>query len=240
MELDFKLDDFNGPLDILLHLIKENKMNILDIEIEKITEQYLDYLDKMEQMNLEVTSNYLVMASELLYIKSKMLLPRVVNEEEEVEDDPREELVNRLLEYQTYKEITKTLKEKEELRKEIYTKAPQDIRRYMDNDINIRQELDVDDLVDAFRKFLERQKEKRPIHTQVTEKEVTVSERRNKIKDIIKVKKRVSFFDLFEDYSKEYVVATFLAILEMAKAGELFISQSNNFDEIICEVGNGK
>ncbi|MBP3799988.1 MAG: segregation/condensation protein A, partial [Bacilli bacterium] len=115
MELDFKLDEFSGPLDLLLHLIKENKMDILNIEMEKITDQYMEYLNKMEEMNLEVTSNYLVLASELLYIKSKMLLPRPKDEEEEEEEDPRSELVTRLLEYQTYKEITKTLKEKEEL-----------------------------------------------------------------------------------------------------------------------------
>ncbi|MBR4618829.1 MAG: segregation/condensation protein A [Bacilli bacterium] len=239
MELDFKLDEFSGPLDLLLHLIKENKMNILDIEIERITEQYLEYLNKMEEMNLEVTSNYLVMASELLYIKSKMLLPKPKIEEDE-EEDPREELVNRLLEYQTYKEITKTLKEKEELRKEIYTKAPVDVKEYMTSEVNITDELNVDDLVDAFKKFLLRQKENRPIHTQVTEKEVTVAERRKRIKDIIFKKKRVSFFELFEDYTKEYVVATFLAILEMAKAKELFIKQEKAFDDIICEVGNGK
>ena len=99
MNLDFTLGDFSGPLDLLLHLIKENKMDILNIEIEKITDQYMDYLNKMESMNLEVTSNYLVLASELLYIKSKMLLPSVKEEEESEEIDPREELVNRLLEY---------------------------------------------------------------------------------------------------------------------------------------------
>lgn len=240
MEIDFKLGEFNGPLDLLLHLIKENKMDILNIEIEKITEQYMEYLDKMQQMNLEVTSNYLVMASELLYIKSKMLLPQIVTADEEEEIDPREQLINRLLEYQTYKEITKSLREKEELRREIYTKAPEDIREYIDSDVSISQEFSMDDLVDAFRKFLERQKDNKPINTKVTEKEVTVAERRKKISDIIRIKKRVSFFELFEDPSREYVVATFLAILEMAKAGELVIKQLNNFDEIICEVGNGK
>lgn len=240
MEIDFKLGEFNGPLDLLLHLIKENKMDILNIEIEKITEQYMEYLDKMQQMDLEVTSNYLVMASELLYIKSKMLLPQIVTADDEEEIDPREQLINRLLEYQTYKEITKSLREKEELRREIYTKSPEDIREYIDSDVSISQELSMDDLVDAFRKFLERQKDNKPINTKVTEKEVTVAERRKKISDIIRIKKKVSFFELFEDPSKEYVVATFLAILEMAKAGELVIKQLNNFDEIICEVGNGK
>ena len=240
MELDFKLDEFSGPLDLLLHLIKENKMDILNIEMEKITDQYMEYLNKMEEMNLEVTSNYLVLASELLYIKSKMLLPRPKDEDEEEEEDPRSELVTRLLEYQTYKEITKTLKEKEELRKEIYTKAPEDMKDFMTEGVNITDELNIDDLVDAFKKFLLRQKENKPIHTQVTEKEVTVAERRKRIKDIIFKKKKVSFFELFEDYSKEYVVATFLAVLEMAKAGELTIKQKKTFDDIICEVGHGK
>ena len=240
MELDFKLDEFSGPLDLLLHLIKENKMDILNIEMEKITNQYMEYLNKMEEMNLEVTSNYLVLASELLYIKSKMLLPRPKDEDEEEEEDPRSELVTRLLEYQTYKEITKTLKEKEELRKEIYTKAPEDMKDFMTEGVNITDELNIDDLVDAFKKFLLRQKENKPIHTQVTEKEVTVAERRKRIKDIIFKKKKVSFFELFEDYSKEYVVATFLAVLEMAKAGELTIKQKKTFDDIICEVGHGK
>ena len=230
MELDFKIDDFNGPLDLLLHLIKENKMDILNIEIESITEQYIEYLNKMEEMNLEVTSNYLLMASELLYIKSKMLLPKPKDDEEE-EEDPREELVNRLLEYEAYKEITKTLKEKEKLRKEIYTRAPSDIGEYIEPETNIHNTLNIDDLLDALKKFLERQKENKPIRTQVTEKEVTVAERRKKIKDIILKKKRVSFFELFEDYNKEYVVATFLAIHEMAKAKELILELKEDYND---------
>ncbi len=239
MNLDFTIDEFNGPLDLLLHLVKESKMDILNIEIEEITNQYLAYLDKMEEMNLEVTSEYLVMASELMYIKSKMLLPKREEEEtEEEEIDPREELVNRLLEYEAYKEITKTLKEKEEIRSEIYTKAPGDIKEYMDQEVKLSSELSVDDLVDAFKKFLQRKSEEKPIHTKVTEKEITVSERRKRIKSILHTKKKVSFFELFEDYSKEYVVATFLAILEMAKEKELIISQEKAFDDIICEVGH--
>ena len=239
MNIDFTIDEFNGPLDLLLHLVKESKMDILNIEIEEITNQYLAYLDKMEEMNLEVTSEYLVMASELMYIKSKMLLPKREEEEpDEEEIDPREELVNRLLEYEAYKEITKTLKEKEEIRSEIYTKAPGDIKEYMDQEVKLSSELSVDDLVDAFKKFLQRKSEEKPIHTKVTEKEITVSERKTRIKNILHTKKRVSFFELFEDYSKEYVVATFLAILEMAKEKELIISQEKAFDDIICEVGH--
>lgn len=235
--IEFKVGQFEGALDLLLHLIKENKMNIFDIEIEKITEQYLSYLEKMEAMNLEVTSNYLVMASELIYIKSRMLLPREKNcEDSEEEEDPREELVNRLLEYQAYKDITNTLREKENIRREIYTKAPEDIQEYLDQDTKLNMDVSLDNLVDAFKRFLIRQEEAKPLKTKVTEREVSVSDRKRKIRSILGSKKRVSFFEFFEDYSKEYVVATFLAVLEMAKEKELKIIQENNFDEIVCEV----
>ena len=158
MDIEFKIDKFEGPLDLLLHLVKINKMNILDIEIEKITEQYLNYLNKMEKMNLEITSNYLVIASELIYIKSKMLLPRV---EEEIEEDPREELATKLIEYQVYKEITEKLKEKERNRKEIYTNSGVDIKQYVE-DIEKKMETNVelDDLVATFLAILELTKEK--------------------------------------------------------------------------------
>ena len=120
MEVEFKINDFEGPLDLLLHLIKESKMDIMNIEIVSITKQYFDFLNEQEKMNLEISSEYLVLASELLEIKSRMLLPNSKSEDEEDEElDPREELVNRLLEYQAYKDITKLLHEKEELRRDI-------------------------------------------------------------------------------------------------------------------------
>lgn len=233
--MDFKINEFEGPLDLLLHLIKESKMNIMDIEIEKITEQYMAYLDLQEKMNLEIASEYLVMASELIELKSKMLLPNPKNEEGE-EEDPREELVNRLLEYQAYKEITKVLHDKENLRKEIYTKSPENIRNYIEEDVSITSDVTLDDLIDAFKKYLERKKDTKPLQTKITVNEVTVSSRRHDIKNLLKAKKRVSFFELFPVVSKEYVIATFLAILEMAKSHELTITQNDTFDDIICEV----
>ena len=236
MDIAFKIDEFEGPLDLLLHLVKVNEMNILDIEIECITKQYLEYLEKMEKMNLEITSNYLVTASELLYIKSKMLLPKEEKEEENIED-PREELTNKLLEYQAYKEISETLKEKENLRSEIYTNVPIDIKKYIDEEkTNIETDITLDDLVEAFKTFLIRKEEEKPIKTKVTEKEITVSDRKKNIRNILLTKKKVSFHELFEDYSKEYIVATFLAILEMVKEKELIIKQEANFSDIICEV----
>lgn len=232
--MDFKINEFEGPLDLLLHLIKESKMNIMDIEIEKITDQYMNYLDLQEKMNLEIASEYLVMASELIELKSKLLLPNSKNEEGE-EEDPREELVNRLLEYQAYKEITKVLQDKENLRKEIYTKAPENIRNYVEEDVSITTDVTLDDLVEAFKKYLERKKETKPLQTKITVNEVTVSSRRHDIKNLLRTKKRVSFFELFPVVSKEYVIATFLAVLEMAKSHELTITQDGTFDDIICE-----
>lgn len=239
--MEFKINEFEGPLDLLLHLIKESKMDIMDIEIEKITKQYVDYLNSQERMNLEVSSEYLVLASELLEIKSKMLLPSTKNEDDSLEEvDPREELVNRLLEYQAYKDITRVLQEKELLRKDIYTKAPENINNYIDEVHEIHGEASIDDLINAFKKYYQRKIDNKPLKKKVTVNEISVSSRRHDIKRILKTKKRISFFELFPVVSKEYVVATFLAVLEMAKSRELVITQSEAFDDIICEVVNGE
>lgn len=239
--MNFKINEFEGPLDLLLHLIKENKMDIMNIEIERITDQYISYLNEQEKMNLEIASEYLVMASELIELKSKLLLPNPkTDEESEEEIDPREELVNRLLEYQAYKEITKVLKEKEELRKEIYTKSPENIKQYVEEETKLSSDITLDDLVEAFKKYLERKKESKPLKTKVTTNEISVSSRRLEIKSILKKRPKISFFELFPVLNKEYVVATFLAILEMAKNKELRITQEKNFDDIICEVPDEK
>lgn len=234
--MDLKLEVFEGPLDLLLHLIKENKMDIFDIEIESITRQYLDYIHKMKEQNLDIASSYLVMASELTLIKARMLLPRPkVDEEETEEEDPREELVARLLEYQAYKEITKTLKENESKRQEIHTKLPENINNYIEENTVITGEGSIDLLVDAFKKFLVRKSEEKPLSTKVTMKEITVSSRKLEIKSILKKEKKVSFFKLFPISTKEYIVATFLAILDMARNKELLIKQEELFSDIIVE-----
>ena len=239
MSVEFKINEFEGPLDLLLHLIKESKMDIMNIEIEEITKQYMSYLESQEKMNLEIASEYLVLASELIEIKSKLLLPNIKSEDNDEEDiDPREELVNRLLEYQAYKEITKVLQEKEELRREIYTKSPENIKNYVNEVTEITSDVTLDDLVDAFKRYLERKRDNKPLNTKITVKEITVSSRRYEIKKLLRVKGRVSFEELFPVVSREYVVATFLAILEMAKSKELIITQNDTFDDIICEVTN--
>ena len=235
--MKFKINEFEGPLDLLLHLIKENKMDIFDIEIESITKQYLDYIHKMKEQNLDIASSYLVMASELTLIKARMLLPKPkIESEEEEEGDPREELVSRLLEYQAYKEITKTLKENESKRQKVHTKLPENINNYLEENTVIKGEGSLDLLVDAFKKFLERKNEEKPLSTKVTMKEITVSSRKLEIRNILKKEKKVSFFKLFPVTTREYIVATFLAILDMARNKELLIKQEDLFSDIICEV----
>lgn len=236
MNIEFRINEFEGPLDLLLHLIKESKMDIMNIEIEEITKQYMHFLDKQEKMNLEISSEYLVLASELLEIKSKLLLPNTKMENDDEESDPREELINRLLEYQAYKDITKVLQDKELLRKDIYTKTPENVNNYLENDHEIHADVTLDDLVNALEKYYQRKADNKPLKTKVTINEISVSSRRRDIKSLLKNKKRVSFFELFPIASREYIVATFLAILEMAKSKELIIKQENNFDDIVCEV----
>lgn len=237
MEITLKLDDFEGPMDLLLHLIKEKKMDLMNIKIEVIIDEYLKFIDEMERLNLDIASSYLVMASELLEMKSRLLLPRHTEEDEEVEENPEQELVNRLIEYQKYKDLTEDFKELESERKQIYTRLPENLKEYSDTDKMINNsDVTLDDLLLAFQKFLERKKLEQPLHTKITRKEMSVEERRVSIRKILTTKKKVNFLELFDVLNKEYVVVTFLAILEMAKQNELRISQEEEYGDIICEV----
>lgn len=237
MEYEVKIDNFEGPLDLLLHLIKESKVDIWEISIADIAEEYLAYIQRMEKLNLDIASEYLVMASELIEMKSRMLLPRQEKEVgEEEEEDPKERLIRRLVEYQKYKEVTKNFKELESLRQEFYTKAPDNLKEYVEEGVVPSSDVTLEDLMLAFQKFLNRKELEKPLQTTVTKKEITVEERRKSIRDILTKRKRVDFFELFEVVTKEYIVVTFLAILEMAKKQELWIKQESDFSEIMIEV----
>ena len=230
------IEEFSGPLDLLLQLIKKDKKEIKDINLEKITDEYLAYIRSQEELNLNIASEYLVMASELLEIKSRILLPRKEDEETE-EEDPKERLINKLMEYEQYKNLTSSFKELESMRQEIYTKIPENLKEYSDDlVVTNNDDITLDDLMDAFKKFLERKKFSEPMETKVTPRGITVEDRRKDIRKILKDKKKVDFFELFEVVNKEYIVVTFLAILEMARKQELLITQENNFDKITCEV----
>lgn len=232
------IDNFEGPLDLLLHLVKEANIDILDIKVEEITDKYLEYIKREEELNINIAASYLVMASELMYLKSKSLLPVVKKDDEEIEDEEitRENLINRLIEYKRYKEMTPVFKELEEERKKIYIKAPEKVSNYVDN--TLVGEASVDDLIEAFKRFLERKEEEKPLETTIARKEYSVKERKNNIRNILKVKKKAYLEELFEEYNRPVVVVTFLSILEMVKEKSVVISQDRNFDKILIELRN--
>lgn len=235
MDYNIKIDAFEGPLDLLLHLIKEKNVDIYDISIEEITKSYLDYINKMEELNINVASSYLVMAAELMEIKSKSLLPKVESEEDNEEEEvSRENLINKLVEYKKYKEMTDVFKELEINRNNIYIKPPENINNYVNNEI-YNEEIEIDKLVEAMKSFLSRKELEKPLKTKITNKEYSVKERKNSIRNIIRNKKRVEFTELFEEYNKSYIAVTFLSVLELAKEHELKISQDKNFDNIFIE-----
>ena len=230
------IGDFEGPLDLLLHLIKKSKMEIFDIEISDITNKYLEYIEKMTEMNLDVASEYLVMASELIEMKSRKLLPTLYdNEEDEEEINPEEELKIRLEEYKKYKESTQVFRDLEKNRASYYTKAPEIFKNYSNETLVNDGSIGVLDLLEAFKKLLEREEYNKPVNTKIARKELSVKERVAKIRDILKEKKKVNFVELFDDFSKPYVVVTFLSVLEMAKNREITLKQDNNFSDIYLE-----
>lgn len=233
------INNFDGPLDLLLHLIKEQDIDIYDIKIEDITKQYLDYIKKMKELNLEVASEYLVMASELIEIKSKLLLPKKKEmDEDNYEEDPREILIERLLAYKKYKNVTKEFKDLELTRKMVFTKEPDNLNRYIREEVK-DEELGVSDLIDAFNNLMKRKELDRPLATKITKKELSVSEKVNKIKDILKNKKKINFEEIFEVPTKEEVIISFLSVLEMVKKDEILLTQEGNFKNIVISLKEG-
>lgn len=231
---DISLDNFQGPMDLLLHLIKKKKMNILDIKLEIIIDEYLEYIRKCENLNLNIASSYLVMSTELLEIKSRMLLPSN-NELEPDEIDEVTNLKNRLIEYEKYKNMVSLFKEYEESRREFKTKSPTNILEYKEDKV-IHSSLNVDVLKKAYEELLKRIEDDKPTQTKVTKKELSVEDTIVDIRNKFKLNKRINFLDLFDKYEKSYIVVTFLAILEMSSKKEIKIIQDNNFDNIVCEV----
>lgn len=238
MEYRIKINEFEGPLDLLLHLVKESNIDIYDININEITAQYLDYIHTMEALNIDVASEYLVMAATLMEIKSKSLLPSQKQDKEELDEEEvsRENLIQKLIDYQKYKEITKDFKELEINRKSIYTKAPSKLNEMFDTKFVNDTDTTVDDLLKAFAMFLERKNMEKPVVTRITTKEYSVRKRKSDIKNYLQTKGKAEFSDLFTIYSKSFVVVTFLSILELAKEDEVTINQESNFDKIYIEL----
>ena len=231
------INDFEGPLDLLLHLVKTSKMDIYEINTSYIIEEYLKYINEMQDLNIDVASEYLVMAAELIHLKSKMLIN--IDDEEVPEDDEfsissEEELKQRLIDYEKYKKSTDSFRKLEENRKEYLTRSPENIMDYA-KDIKYDHDLSVEDLLKAFLEYKKRLENEKPLETKITRKELSVKERIKSIRDILKVKKRIVFTELFESFRKDYVVVTFLSILNMSKNNEIMLSQKDNFSPIMIE-----
>lgn len=232
---NFIINDFEGPLDLLLHLVHQADVDIYDINLEDLTSQYMSFIQEMEKLELNIASEYIVMAAELIELKSKALLPNQITEETE-ENDPRQELINRLLEYKKYKEITADFKELEINRKNYYSKDPSSLKKYI---VKTTDVADISLLVNAFTEMMNQKKQEKII-TKTTIKEYSVSERSKEIKKILLKRSKVEFCELFDNTSKDYIIVTFLALLEMVKSNEIRLIQEINFDKIYIVGGSNE
>ena len=231
------INDFEGPLDLLLHLVKTAKMDIYEIDTKYIIDKYLEFINSLDKNDLDNASEYLVMAAELIHLKSRLLLNLETEETDESEYsiNSEEDLKNKLIEYERYQSITNVFKELEEKRSEFFTKIPENLKDFIDEDNHLEGNLDPDILKDALLELQKRINYQKPINTKITRKELSVEERKIYIREYITKRKSVLFTDLFEDYTKEMIVVTFLSILDMCKDKEIKLNQNNNFGEILIE-----
>lgn len=247
MEISFKLDAFEGPLDLLLHLIEKNKVDIYDIPISLITDQYLEYLSEMDKQDAEVTSEFLVMAATLLDIKAKMLLPKPPDPEEN-EEDPRAELVEQLLEYKMYKFMSYELKDKAiTASKAVYKEAsiPDEVREY-------EAPIDLDKFIgnvtiaklkaifdDVMQRSNEKVNEQAMKYGRVRREPINIPGKISEIRSFLATGNSFSFRQLIEKQpTKLNVIATFLAVLELMKTGELVADQESIETDIIFTAGS--
>ncbi|WP_408954591.1 segregation and condensation protein A [Natroniella sp. ANB-PHB2] len=243
MSYQIKIDAFEGPSDLLLHLLKKNKVEICDIKISEITEQYLDYINRMQQFNLNIASEFLVMATKLMEIKAQTLLPSP-KEEDSDEVDLKQQLVERLLEYKKYKKLASELQDFEKEQQERYTRNVAPLLANLDFEVeNPLEDVDLDQFVTAFEKVIKQAKVKKRKQQEEPKKEklsylnreeVTISEQKRYIKNSLVVAGgEIKSSDLFLQLdSRLKIVVTFMALLELIKRKELKIKQDFNFSEI--------
>lgn len=243
MKVHYKLELFEGPLDLLLHLIDKSEIDIYNIPITDITDQYMEFLHGMQELELDVTSEFLVMAATLLSIKSQMLLPKPpviqLDDEYGMDDgyDPRAELVQKLIEYRKYKGIAEELRDKELARSLIYTREPDDLSPFVPQTVvNPVKGLNVADLVIAFQRALRKAKSRQTI-ARIRRDEISVKDRMREITDMLTGNGGNALFStlLDEEYNREDVVVTFLAILELMKVKQIVCYQNRLFDDIVLQ-----
>lgn len=244
MKYKVVLNTFEGPLDLLLHLIEKAKVDIYDIPISEITDQYMEYLNKAEEIDMEITSEFLVMASTLLEIKSKMLLPSVKEDNEGIqmemeEVDPRMELVKRLVEYKKYKKAAEKLKDYEQRQNKVFYKPKEEISQYITEDAEedtVLDDIELEQLADILNNILKKRKIKaEPIDiNEIQRDEITLEECMEDLKFRLNVERKIEFSQLFdENTTNSEIIITFLSILELAKLKYIRVKQKNNFSDII-------
>ncbi|QYR19956.1 segregation/condensation protein A [Paenibacillus sp. sptzw28] len=240
MAVTYKLESFEGPLDLLLHLIDKAEIDIHEVSISDITDQYMEYLGAMQELELEVTSEFLVMAATLLSIKSKQLLPKppVIEDEfamwEDDGPDAGDELIARLIEYRKFKQIAEQLRGQEFERSLLYTKEPEDLTPFMKAvPSNPLEGLEVGDLIKAFQKALRKAVRRNRVST-IHRDEISVKDRIRDIVEVLRENQTVRFSKLIrEEMSRHEVVVTFLAILELMKMKHIRCFQHQLFDDIV-------
>lgn len=236
--MNLHLEDFEGPLDLLLHLVRVSKMDIYKVNISEIIEQYLNFINTIDKFDIDLSSAYLVMASDLVHLKSRMLVSKNDNiDEEETEFgiNTEEELREKLIEYEKYKNMIDTFRELEENRNDYYTKIPENLNEYREEEKIINSDVSVEDLINAFLDMQKRINFKKPVMTKITRKEYSIKERINEIRGLLKEKKKIEFQELFDIITKENLVVTFLSILDMSKNKEILLKQDKIFSTIIIE-----
>ena len=243
MSYKVKLQSFEGPFDLLVYLIENAQMSIYDIEIKSITSQYLEYIKAMQEMDVAVATEFMVLASSLIEIKSKMILPRINKSGESIiEEDPRTELVSRLLEYKKFKKAAEVLRQQEEKDAGIFEKPKEDISQYLDNPDEYLN-LDLKQFASAFSSFLEKKQRIEAVRKQYTKVQRDRATTENRIAYIAeriraKIGKIFNFRDLIPDKKDKYdTVVTFVSILEMAKQRVIKVEQKTMYGDIEVESG---
>ncbi|MCO7176635.1 segregation/condensation protein A [Sporolactobacillus kofuensis] len=249
MEYKVKIDAFEGPLDLLLHLIKKLEIDIYDIPVAEITDQYMDFIHQMQKLELDIASEYLLMAAQLIAMKSRMLLPKPELDQEDSDEpyeDPemaRQALMQQLIDYRQFKEAAEALKVHEGERMQLFAKPPTDLSEYENNDLTaipIAGRATVHDMLHAFQRVILKHKLEQPLSTKIDRQVLPIGQQMSNVMDKLrKTNIPLSFQSIFLYTDRSHLIVTFLALLELMKMNAIVCNQSKNFDDIMIILGEG-
>lgn len=232
-----QLAAFEGPLALLMHLIEKNKIDIYDIPIAELTRQYMEHLERMRELDMEIASSFLVMAATLLQIKSRMMLPRPPKEEASAEEDPRQELVARLIEYQKFQQVSQLLQDQAIKQERFCARAPLDLPQHH----VLVEHLPLAKLIHAFHMVLKMQEELSLPEALVQPETFTVREKMEELRQLLlRAGRRLYFSEMVVSRSRTELIATFLALLELMRLGEVRVAQSGAYGEILIAPRKGE